>query len=113
MTTFGFETETFEHLLSTSKVRLVVLNDSDEKEHNRVIKNYSGFENFTVILKSKNQSQRYGVFHTKLWLIKFKTFLRVVVCTSNQHIMDWSVWLNAFWYQDFPLKSNPKPVLIG
>lgn len=28
----------------------------------------------------------YGVFHTKLWLIKFQTFLRVVICTGNQHL---------------------------
>lgn len=47
----------------------------------------------------------YGVFHTKLWLIKFKTFLRVVICTGNQHIMDWAVWENAYWYQDFPIKN--------
>lgn len=47
----------------------------------------------------------YGVFHTKLWLIKFDTFLRVVICTGNQHAEDWIVWLNAFWYQDFPLKG--------
>ena len=45
----------------------------------------------------------WGVFHTKLWLIKFKTFLRVVVCTSNNHFYDWSVWQNAYWYRDCPL----------
>ena len=61
-------------------------------------------KNLTVILKAKKKGiHQYGVFHTKLWLIKFKTFLRVVICTSNQHVMDWAVWLNSYWYQDFPL----------
>ncbi len=57
------------------------------------------------MFKSKNQGQRYGVFHTKLWLVKFKHFLRVVICTGNQHLMDWAVWENAYWYQDFPIKT--------
>lgn len=26
--------------------------------------------------------------------------------TSNQHVMDWAVWQNAYWYQDF--KQNRK-----
>lgn len=33
-------------------------------------------------------------------------FLRVVVCTSNQHTMDWAVWQNAFWFQDFQLRKK-------
>jgi hypothetical protein len=45
----------------------------------------------------------YGVFHTKLWLIKFATFLRVVVCTGNHHLADWAIWQNAYWYHDCPL----------
>ncbi len=42
-----------------------------------------------------------GVFHCKLWLIKFEDKLRVVVGSGNQHVGDWAVWMNAFWYQDF------------
>jgi hypothetical protein len=44
----------------------------------------------------------YGVFHTKLWLVKFNTFLRVVVCTGNNHLADWAIWQNAYWYHDCP-----------
>jgi tyrosyl-DNA phosphodiesterase-1 len=56
----------------------------------------------TVVSPPKHQ-QGYGVFHTKLWLIKFKTFLRVVVCTGNNHLYDWTIWQNAYWYHDCPL----------
>jgi hypothetical protein len=70
----------------------VILNDSDEVGKNKVLKCYDGYKNLTVILKARSPNQRYGVFHTKLWLIKFKQFLRVVVCTSNQHTMDWATW---------------------
>lgn len=47
----------------------------------------------------------YGVFHPKLWFIKFKSFLRVVVCTGNNHLYDWAVWQNAYWFHDCPLKT--------
>jgi len=43
-------------------------------------------------------------------LIKFKTFLRVVVGTGNLHLADWAVWANAFWWRDFPsaiVKKEP------
>jgi hypothetical protein len=56
------------------------------------------------VISPPKKAGGYGVFHTKLWLIKFHTFLRVVICTSNQHINDWTIWQNAFWYQDFYLK---------
>lgn len=39
--------------------------------------------------------------HSKLWLIKFEKFLRVVVGTGNLHLGDWTTWANAFWWKDF------------
>jgi len=76
-----------------------------EEKLGGVQKNYQGIKNMTVISPPKQNQGNYGVFHTKLWLIKFKTFLRIVVCTSNNHIYDWSVWQNAFWFHDCPIQS--------
>jgi len=59
----------------------------------------------TLVLPPR-KNKGYGVFHSKVWLIKFDSFLRVVIGTGNQHINDWMVWLNAYWYQDFPLKQE-------
>ena len=80
---------------------LVVVNDSD-KYITSYLHEYSGFKNWTVI---NLQKKRGGVFHTKLWLIKFQSFLRVVVSTANMHVLDWASWSNANWYQDFRLKN--------
>lgn len=74
----------------------------DNKAEGEVIKEYEGFKNMTVISPPKRNTG-YGVFHTKLWLIKFKKFLRVVVSTSNNHVLDWSIWQNSYWYHDCPL----------
>lgn len=41
----------------------------------------------------------------KIWVIKFNTFIRIVIGTGNQHVNDWVVWLNGYWYQDFQLKG--------
>jgi hypothetical protein len=56
-----------------------------------------------VLITPPRTHKGYGVFHSKLWLIRFSTFLRVVIGTGNQHTNDWIVWLNSFWYQDFSL----------
>ena len=77
--------------------------DGDSKE-GKVIKGYEGFNMMTVISPPK-KNMGYGVFHPKLWLIKFKSFLRVVVCTGNNHLYDWAVWQNAYWFHDCPLKT--------
>jgi tyrosyl-DNA phosphodiesterase-1 len=59
----------------------------------------------TLIVPPRS-NKGYGVFHSKIWLIKFDTFIRVVIGTGNQHVNDWIVWLNAYWYQDFSLKGT-------
>jgi hypothetical protein len=55
----------------------------------------------------EKKSKGYSVYHSKLWLIKFKGLLRVVVGTGNLHLADWAVWANAFWWRDFkPLTKS-------
>jgi tyrosyl-DNA phosphodiesterase 1 len=70
-----------------------------------MLRGYEGFKNMTLIVPPRT-IKGYGVFHTKMWLIRFSTFLRIVICTANQHAQDWIVWLNAFWYKDFPIKGQ-------
>ena len=74
----------------------------EELPEGKIQRNYCGIKNMHVISPPK-EGKGYGVFHTKLWLIKFKDFLRVVVCTGNNHASDWAIWQNAYWFQDFPL----------
>ena len=101
MSTFGFETQL---LLPVAEIgcKFVLATDKGQ-EKTSVMREYSGFKNWTVIFPEK-KNKGYGVFHTKLWLIKFEGFLWVVVGTGNLHLADWAVWSNAFWWKDF--KSN-------
>ena len=56
-----------------------------------------------TVIKPKIKKSGYSVFHSKLWLLKFKKFLRVIVSTGNNHVGDWAIWMNCFWYKDFRL----------
>ena len=105
MTTYGFESEVLDHVADIG-CPLLVLNEMKGVGW-RFKENYYGYSNWTVATPEKNSS--WGVFHTKLWLIQFGGFLRVVVGTGNLHLADWSVWSNALWYQDFPLKQKDQP----
>lgn len=49
-----------------------------------------------------------AAFHPKLALIKFPTFLRVVVGSGNLLEQDWLVWENAFICRDYPLSAPSK-----
>lgn len=84
---------------------MFIFNRDLEEKTGDIIRGYSGFQNLVVISPPKNNTG-YGVFHTKLWLVKFKTFLRVIVGTGNNHYMDWTVWQNAYWYHDCPLNQE-------
>ena len=86
------------------KIPLFVYNRETESNIGKVVKKYQGIDYMTVISPPKS-TMGYGVFHPKLWFVKFKSFLRIVVCTSNNHLYDWAVWQNAYWFHDCPLKS--------
>ena len=103
ITNYGFEMEVFEPIVKYGVPLFVFNRDGDSKE-GKVIRGYEGFNKMTVISPPKHNIG-YGVFHPKLWLIKFKSFLRVVVCTGNNHLYDWAIWQNAYWFHDCPLKT--------
>jgi tyrosyl-DNA phosphodiesterase-1 len=48
-------------------------------------------------------------FHPKIFVFKFKTFLRVVIGSGNMLNCDWFRYANVFWRRDFPLLANPLP----
>jgi tyrosyl-DNA phosphodiesterase-1 len=46
----------------------------------------------------KDKSAFYmGAFHPKLWLLKFDSFLRIVISSANLTLKDFSHWSNGFW----------------
>ena len=106
MTTFGFDSELLVPLLK-AKVHLVVANDYQKNTpYNPLIENFDGIEGLNVIQPSKSfHGVFYSCFHPKLWLMKFPDFLRVVVSSGNLTTLDWSIWSNCLWYQDFYKKD--------
>lgn len=106
MTTFGFDTELLINLLK-AKVHLTVANDyQKDTEYIPIIENFGDVDGLTVIQPSKSfNGVFYSCFHPKLWLLKFPEFLRVVVSSGNLTTLDWSIWSNCLWYQDFYKKN--------
>lgn len=103
ITTYGFEWEVFAPIAQSGKP-IFIFNRNDDAT-NSVERGYNGKDNVVIVSPPKSNTG-YGVFHTKLWLVKFKKFLRVIVGTGNNHLCDWTVWHNAWWYHDCPLKSK-------
>jgi len=119
MTTFGYSVALIEHLIKGG-VKLVLSDEWSDIKEPRIEKNYQGYSNFTLIRSPKDPSRKFtGAFHPKIWLLRFPTFLRVVVTSGNLTIDDWTTWSNCLWFKDFPKKSlmlsvpEKKPVPEG
>lgn len=48
-----------------------------------------------------------ATFHPKLFLVRFRDFLRVVVGSGNLFSEDWTVFGNCFYVRDFALLAQP------
>jgi len=54
-----------------------------------------------------SQTLKWGKFHSKLIILKFPKFLRIIVPSANLTDGDWYYWGQIIWFQDFPLiKEN-------
>lgn len=106
MTTFGFDSELLLPLVKAN-VHLVVANDySKDTTYTPIIENFNGIDGLTIIQPTKAiHGIFYSCFHPKLWILKFPEFLRIVVSSGNLTTLDWSIWSNCLWYQDFYKKS--------
>lgn len=49
----------------------------------------------------------FSVFHSKVFLIKFDNFLRVVITTANFLEIDWEELGQLIWFQDFQYTAEP------
>lgn len=50
----------------------------------------------------------YGSVHSKLWLLEFDNYLRVVVTSGNMTEPDWTMYIQTIWIQDFPRTTVKK-----
>jgi len=105
MTTYGFDFALFESMLKAG-VKLTLLDDWNDPNEPKVERNVNGYANCTLIRPNKDLTRPYyGVFHPKLWLLKFPKFLRIVIGSGNLCLPQWVNWSNCLWFRDFPLRS--------
>ncbi|KAL8292618.1 hypothetical protein RQP46_001230 [Phenoliferia psychrophenolica] len=101
-------------------VLLIKAKKSDEKERKLggvgnevregVEQNLSHLHHQTTRIAPRPESE-YGCFHTKIIILTYKTFLRVVVGSANLTKADWSKLDNMVFVQDFPrLPASPAPL---
>jgi tyrosyl-DNA phosphodiesterase-1 len=55
-----------------------------------------------------SQTLRWGKFHSKLMILKFPNFLRIIIPSANLTDGDWYYWGQIIWFQDFFLISDNK-----
>ena len=70
-------------------------------------KNVVDYPDIKMRLVLPDLRQQYCVFHPKVILIKFESFLRVVITTSNLLERDWEQLGQLVWFQDFPYTAEP------
>ncbi|TPX38936.1 hypothetical protein SeLEV6574_g07507, partial [Synchytrium endobioticum] len=83
---------------------LVLIRRSDEKHALPNVIDLShkcGF-NASIIEFSRDV---FGSFHSKFMFLRYDTYLRIVITSSNFYPGDWEILENVLFVQDFPLKQ--------
>ena len=101
---FSYDKEVIDILLE-KKVKVLLFKDSNCFSEKLKEGKYNN-EIFKEFYPPKIVDGLNGSFHPKLYLLKFKKFLRVVIGSANLFVSDWEDWNNILWVKDFPKKNN-------
>jgi len=104
--TFIYDGEFIESLVNGFKMPSIIIRHEENQKYNAMDEhgNYIKF-----VFPKISQALKWGKFHSKLILLKFPTFLRIIVPSANLTECDWYYWGQIIWFQDFPLiKKNEK-----
>ena len=104
--TFVYESEFLEPLISVFKMKSIIVKHDGLHDYNTLKESGNPYINF--IYPKISRSLSWGKFHSKLIILKFDSFLRVIVPTANLTNGDWYYWGQLIWFQDFPLKSKSR-----
>lgn len=103
--TFIFSPEILETYAPPS-ARFVVVSDSQKESLTTTMETPQS--NLRQIFPRRNFGQNVAAsFHPKIFVFKFKTFLRIVIGSGNMLNCDWFRYANVFWRRDFPLLPSP------
>ena len=102
--TFIYDGEFIEPLINQFKMPSIIIRHEENQKYN-AMDEYGNYIKF--IFPKISQALRWGKFHSKLIILKFPTFLRIIVPSANLTNGDWYYWGQIIWFQDFPLiKEN-------
>jgi len=106
LSTFIYDGEFIEPLINHLKMPSIIIRHEENQKYN-AMDEYGNYIKF--VFPKISPSLKWGKFHSKLIILKFPTFLRIIVSSANLTRCDWYGWGQIIWFQDFPLiKENDK-----
>ena len=106
--TFSLSRELLQPLIK-AKIPVVVASDCSSNIEEPILQTSKSNPNYLVYFpRKKVMSYCCSSFHPKLILIKFSSFLRVVIGSGNLLEQDWIVWENIFMMKDYPFRLPSK-----
>ena len=63
----------------------------------------------TYIHPEVDYSLKWGKFHSKMIILKFENFIRIIIPTANLTRFDWYTLGQIVWFQDFYEKNENSP----
>ena len=101
--TFIYDGEFIEPFINQFKMPSIIVRHQENQKFN-AMDEYGNYIKF--VFPKISQTLRWGKFHSKLMILKFPNFLRIIIPSANLTDGDWYYWGQIIWFQDFPLISN-------
>lgn len=96
---FGYDKDVIQPLIDEEIPILIVRDNKNFSSKFHKVKHSE--KNLREICPPKILNSQNSSFHLKLYLIKFESFLRVVIGSANLFKNDWKNWNNILWIEDF------------
>ena len=109
--TFIYDGEFIEPFINQFRMPSIIIRHQENQKFNAMDEhgNYIKF-----VFPKISQALKWGKFHSKLIILKFPNFLRIIVPSANLTDGDWYYWGQIIWFQDFPLiKDKEKDSQTG
>jgi tyrosyl-DNA phosphodiesterase-1 len=98
--TFCYDKDFIEPIIKQYKFPTLIIKNKDE------LNDLSNNDLIDYFHPTIDYINKWGKFHSKLMIMKFPNFLRIVIPSANLTNCDWYYWGQIIWFQDFPTKSG-------
>ena len=86
-------------------VKLIIISDSQKNSSQTRIE-YASKQLLKIYPCRFFEERIVSSFHPKLFIIKFSSFIRVIIGTGNFLLDDWELYSNLFWAKDYSISSD-------